>query len=136
MIEDFSGGYYRATMTVQPLERGPCIERGLYDLINREIYTNTDAPVTMRLSLDGGPRFIPETENAMPTDVIGMPTEMLDELDIHPSTEDMSVFILKPKHAYLFHQVDDLDPDDLYQESDKTLTEADRSFFNLKEEGE
>jgi len=134
MIEDFSGGYYRAEMTVQPLESGPSIERGLYDLINRKIYTNTDAPVTMRLTLDGGPRFAPETENAMPTDVIGMPTEMLDDVGIHPSAEDISVFILKPKHAYLFHQVDDLDEEDLYQNADTSLTEEDRSFFNLKGE--
>lgn len=134
MIEDFSGGYYRAKMTVQPLESGPSIERGLYDLINREIYTNTDAPVTMRLTLDGGPRFTPETENAMPTDVIGMPTEMLDEVGVHPSAEDISVFILKPKHAYLFHQVDDLDEEDLYQNADTSLTEEDRSFFNLRGE--
>jgi hypothetical protein len=112
MIEEFSGGYYRANMTVQPLDRGPSIERGLYDLINRNIYSNTDAPVTMRLTLDKGPRFTPETENGMPTDVIGVPSDILDEMSIHPSTEDVSVFILKPKHAYL------------YQQSDNTLTEV------------
>jgi hypothetical protein len=134
MIEDFSGGYYRAEMTVQPLESGPSIERGLYDLISRKIYTNTDAPVTMRLTLDGGPRFMPHTEGAMPTDVIGMPTDMLDDVGIHPSAEDISVFILKPKHAYLFHQVDDLDEEDLYQNAYTSLTEEDRSFFNLKGE--
>lgn len=131
MIEDFSGGYYRAEMTVQPLDRGPSIERGLYDLIEQEIYSNTNVPVTMRLTLDGGPRFTPDSENGMPTDVIGMPTEMLDDTDIHPSSENISVFILKPKHAYLFHQVDDLDEEDLYQESDNSLTEKDRSFFDL-----
>lgn len=102
MIEDFSGGYYRAEMSIQPLESGPCIERGLYDLISRKIYRSTNAPVTMRLTLDGGPRFTPSAENAMPTNAIGVPTAMLDQLGIHPSTENMSVFILKPKHAYLY----------------------------------
>lgn len=126
MIEDFSGGYYRATMTVQPYEDGPCIERGLYDLINRKIYSSTDAPVTMRLTVDGGPRFMPETENAMPTDAIGMPTDMLDDAGVHPSAQDISVFILKPKHAYLFHQVDEL-------VDTEELTEQGRSFFNLKD---
>ena len=104
MIQEFSGGYYRAEMTVQPLDRGPCIERGLYDLINRKIYSNTDAPVTMRVTLDAGPKFSPSTENGMPTDVIGLPTNMLDKLGVHPSSENINVFILKPKHAYNLYQ--------------------------------
>jgi len=124
MIEDFSGGYYRAQMTVQPLERGPSIERGLYDLINRKIYSNTDAPVTMRLSLSGGPRFAPETENGMPTDVIGIPTEILDEAGVHPSTENTSIFILKPKHAYRFYQTDGVNS---YNNSDNNIREENNS---------
>jgi hypothetical protein len=103
-IEEFSGGYYRAEMTVQPLERGPSIEQGLYDLLDRRIYGNTDAPVMMRLSLDCGPKFSPSVEGAMPTDVIGLPTSFLDEAGIHPSAEGVSIFILKPKHAYMLSQ--------------------------------
>lgn len=133
MIEDFSGGYYRAIMTVQPLERGPSIERGLYDLINRRIYSNTDAPVTMRLTLDEGTRFTPDVENAMPTDVIGMPTSMLDDVNVHPSAERTSVFILKPKHAYFFHQVGGFKNS---KECDTFLNEEDRSFFNLTDDKE
>jgi hypothetical protein len=102
VIEDFSGGYYRLQMDVQPLERGPCIERGLYDLISRNIYTQTDAPVTMRLGLDEGSTFRPTGENGMPTDVIGLPTEFLDSIGVHPSAEGVSIFILKPKNAYMF----------------------------------
>ena len=92
-------------MTVQPFEDGPAIEQGLYDLLNRKLYSNTDAPVTMRLELDTGGQFVPQAEGAMPTDVIGMPTDILDSMGIHPSAEDVSVFILKPKNAYQFHQL-------------------------------
>lgn len=104
MLEEFSGGYYRAEMTVQPLDRGPTIERGLYDLINREIYTQTDAPVTMRIGLDAGPTFQPDAENGVPTDVLAAPTELLDQAGIHPSAENVSVFIYKPHAAYLFSE--------------------------------
>lgn len=106
MIKEFSGGYYRALMTVQPYEDGPSIESGLYDMINRKIYSKTDAPVTMRLSLDGGPRFSPDTESAIPTNVIGVPRNMLDEAEVHPSDENAPVYILKPQHAFRFYQGD------------------------------
>jgi hypothetical protein len=105
MIEEFSGGYYRTQMTVQPFDDGPAIEKGLYDLINRRMYSNTDAPVTMRLQMDSGLRFTPSAEGAMPTDVIGVPTDLLDKIGVHPASENINVFILKPKHAYLFHQL-------------------------------
>lgn len=103
-IEKFSGGYYRAEMTVQPLDDGPSIERGLYDLLDRRIYQNTDTPVMMRASLDVGPRFVPSVDTAMPTDVIGLPTHLLDEVGIHPSAQDVSIFILTPKHAHMLSQ--------------------------------
>lgn len=104
MIEEFSGGYYRAKMTVQPFDDGPSIERGLYDMIEHRIYGQTNAPITMRLGLDAGQMFSPEPEGAMPTDVIGVPTTLLDSMGLHPSAEDVNVFILKPKHAYRLTQ--------------------------------
>jgi hypothetical protein len=104
MLESFSKGYYRAKMEVQPFDDGPAIERGLYQLIDRRIYDTTTAPITMRLGLDAGPRFTPSTENAMPKDVIGVPESVLDEADIHPSDDNVNVFVLKPKAAYRFNQ--------------------------------
>jgi hypothetical protein len=127
-LEEFSGGYYRAEMTVQPLDRGPSIERGLYDLINREIYYKTDAPVTMRLGLNAdAPTFEPSAENGMPTDVLGVPTDLLDMAGIHPSAESVSVFIYKPEAAYLFQDMSFSNS----RKEDADLQEEDEQFFNL-----
>jgi hypothetical protein len=104
MMEDFSGGYYRTTMTVQPYKQGPTIERGLYDFINKEFYYQTDAPITMRVGLSETVHFRPTAEAAMPTDVLGLPEEFCDEIGVHPSAEKVNVFVLKPAHAYLFGQ--------------------------------
>jgi len=108
MIEDFSGGYYRTKMTIQPYKQGPTIERGLYDFINREFYCQTDAPITMRIGLSEGVHFRPTSEAAMPTDVLGLPEKFCDKIGVHPSAEEMSVFVLKPAHAYLFGQAEKL----------------------------
>jgi hypothetical protein len=105
MIEQFSSSYYRAEMDVQPLEGGPTIEGGLYDLLDQRVYNATDAPVTMRLGLSSGPRFSPDRDMAMPTNVIGVPQDILRANDIHPSAENVNVFILKPKEAYLFNTI-------------------------------
>jgi len=136
MIEDFSGGYYRTEMTVQPLEHGPAIERGLYDFINREFYYKTDAPITMRVGLKEETHVQPSAEGAMPTDVLALPTELCDEMSVHPSAESVSVFVLKPAHAYLFSQTEKLGEQfvDSSNISDTTLDEEDREFFNLGED--
>lgn len=133
MIENFSGGYYRTKMTVQPYKQGPTIERGLYDFIDREFYYKTDAPITMRIGLSEGFHFRPKAEAAMPTDVLGLPEQLCDEMGVHPSAEGISVFVLKPAHAYLFGQTEKYGDsfEDSSNISDTTLDEEDRNFFNL-----
>jgi hypothetical protein len=106
MIQDFSGGYYQTEMTVQPMDSGPAIERGLYDFINREFYYQTDAPITMRVGMNSGTHFRPAAEGAMPTDVLGLPVDVCDSIGVHPSAESVNVYILKPAHAYLFGQTE------------------------------
>ena len=134
MIEDFSGGYYRTEMTIQPVADGPSIERGLYDFINREFYYKTDAPITMRVGLKKETHFQPHAEGGMPTDVLGLPTDLCDEMGVHPSAESVSVFVLKPAHAYLFSQTEKLGEQfvDSSNISDTTLEEEDKKFFNLE----
>lgn len=136
MIREFSGGYFKAEMTVQPYDEGPAIERSLYTLIERECYPQTDAPITMRVGLDGGSMFTPSPEGGMPTDVLALPTEFCDAVGVHPSAEEVSVFILKPAHAYLFNQTAALGEqfEDTSNISDTTLSEEDRTFFNLEED--
>jgi len=116
MLEHFSSGYYRASMQVQPFDEGPAIEKGLFDLINRRVYDTTTAPITMRLGLDKGPRFTPTAENAMPTDVIGIPQSLLEDAGIHPSDDNVNVFVLKPEAAYRFNQTMDASADYCYDE--------------------
>jgi len=134
MIEDFSGGYYRTEMTIQPVDDGPSIERGLYDFINREFYYKTDAPITMRVGLKQETHFQPSAEGGMPTDVLGLPTRLCDDMGVHPSAEAVSVFVLKPAHAYLFSQTEKLGEQfvDSSNISDTTLEKEDREFFNLE----
>jgi len=105
-MEHFSNGYYKMNMTVQPVESGPVIEQGLYDFINREFYYQTNAPLTMRAGLSNNIHFRPNSEPAMPTDVLGLPKEMCDKMKVHPSSEDVDIFVLKPSHAYLFNSGD------------------------------
>jgi hypothetical protein len=112
LLEQFSSGYYRAQMEVQPFEDGPSIEQGLYDIINRRVYDTTDAPVTMRLGLSGGPRFVPSAERSIPKDVIGVPESILKESDTHPADSNVNVFVLKPKAAYRFNK--SMDPQAQY----------------------
>jgi len=94
MIEDFSSGYYRATMDVQEYDDGPVIERGLYDFINRKLYLNSEAPVMMRVGLDAGATFEVDAETAIPRDVLALPRELCSRAD-----GERNVFVLKSEYA-------------------------------------
>jgi len=79
------------------------IERGLYDLIDTELYSNTDAPVSMRIGLESdSPIFTPKIDSCMPPEVIGVPRELMRELDLG-SHDRVSIFILNPKQSVLFN---------------------------------
>ncbi len=93
MIEEFSSGYYRATMDVQEYEDGPVIERGLYDFINRKLYVDSDAPVMMRVGLDAGATFEVDAENDIPRDVLALPRELCS------ADGEENVFVLKAQYA-------------------------------------
>lgn len=132
-IRDFSNGYYKTEMSVQPYSSGPTIEQGLYDFINRKFYFKTDAPVTMRIGFNGGPMFSPSAESGIPTNVLGMPLSDIENSSIHPSDDNVAVFVLKPEFAYLFNNAEKLGEQfmDSSNLSDNTLEKDDYSFFNL-----
>jgi hypothetical protein len=132
-IEDFSNGYYKADMSVQPYSDGPTIEQGLYDYIARKVYYKTDAPVTMRVGLNAGPMFSPSAESGIPTNVLGLPLSDIEDSSIHPSDDNVAVFVLKPEFAYLFNSAEKLGEQfmDSSNLSDNTLEKEDRRFFNL-----
>ena len=99
MIREFSGGYYRAEMDVQPVDRGPIIDPGLFYLLNERIYEDSDSLPVMRLTLNRGPHFVPEPENGVPTNVIGLPEDIIDASQDGSVTESANIFVLKPSAA-------------------------------------
>lgn len=97
-FEEFSGGYYRAEMDVQPYDDGPVIEHELYEHIDNEIYGSSNAPITMQVGLDKGPYFHVDSEAAVPTDVLALPDGLID------GAGRQDVFVLKPRHSYLLNR--------------------------------
>jgi len=103
-MEEFSGGYYSLEMQVQRYSDGPVIESSLYDMINRRVYSNTDAPITFKLSLDNGAYFNVDAENAVPHNVLALPESWIENFDVQDDGRPSRIFVLKPGHSYLMHQ--------------------------------
>jgi len=98
-------------MSVQPLSQGPAIQQDLYDFIDRRLYYETDSPVTMRIGLDESEHFTPQTENAMPSGVLGLPKGMMLEHGMTGIEDNKSVYIVDPDHASVFDDGGKPDPD-------------------------
>jgi hypothetical protein len=90
MLTEFSDAYYHASMYVEPYDDGPAIDQQLYDYLSRELYVDCEAPVMVRLGLDGGRRFSVEPQSGIPPEVLGVPEGMVSDDD---------VFVLKGTHA-------------------------------------
>lgn len=93
MLESFSSGYYRSKMRIERYDDGPAMELGTYDFINRNVYLDSDIPVTISLSLDLTNMFHPTAESAMPTDVLGLPEDMINK------TGDTWVYVVEPEYV-------------------------------------
>lgn len=100
VLEDFSGGYYRAEMVVQPYSGGPVIEQSLYNFIEREFYQDSDMRPVFKFDLDGGPHFKPSHESSVPPDVLAIPEEWFSEFEIDEQHTSTSVFIVKPNQSH------------------------------------
>lgn len=107
-IDEFSGGYYSMDMQIQSYDDGPVIDSSVYDYINREVYSNTDAPITMKLSMDNGAYFNVGAENGVPPSVLALPESWVENFVSDDGRRD-TVFILKPGHSYLMHQAEILE---------------------------
>ncbi len=103
VLREFSGGYYSLDVDIQPYEDGPVIDSAVYDYINREVYSQTNAPVTMKLSLNNGAYFNVGAENGVPPSVLGLPESWAENFAEANGKLD-TVFVLKPGHSYLMHQ--------------------------------
>ena len=100
ILEDFSGGYYRAEMVVQPYSDGPAIEQSLYDFIEREFYQDVDMRPVFKFDLDGGPHFKPEREPSIPPDVMAIPESWFDDFGVEDEHSPTSIFIVKPNQSH------------------------------------
>lgn len=100
MIEEFSNGYYRAEMHVEPYEDGPVIEQGLYDHIESNVYAQTDANPLFRVGLDTQPYFMVGYESAIPIDTLGIPKAWFSDFGIDHTVGTVSVFVCKPEQSY------------------------------------
>lgn len=105
-LTDFSGGYYSLDMQVQPYSNGPVIESDLYDHLDSEVYKQTNAPVTFKLSMDNGAYFNVEPENGVPPSVLALPEAWVENFDVSNDGRARKVFVLKPGHSYLLHQAE------------------------------
>lgn len=106
-LREFSGGYYSLDMHVQPYADGPVIDTAIYDFINREIYSNTDAPITMKLSLNNGAYFNVGAENGVPPSVLAIPESWVENVSDLTDGKRETVFVLKPEHSSLMNQPED-----------------------------
>jgi len=106
ILEDFSAGYYKLEMFIEPYENGPVITHDLYDYIQTELYNQTDVAPLCTLSFDGSPHFDITSEAGMPLSTMGIPESWFSDLDINRNHEKESVFIVKPKYAYQFNTND------------------------------
>lgn len=110
-FSSFSGGYYSLRMQVQPYEDGPAIEADLYDYIKRNVYAQTNAPITMKLSLDNGAYFNVGGEHGVPPSVLALPRAWVENLAEAVSGERQQVFVLKPEYSHIMHQREVVDHD-------------------------
>jgi hypothetical protein len=101
MIEDFAGGYYRMEMDIQPVKSEPKIEQGVYDFINRELYTDSSADIILRVGFDSSIHFTPTAGSAMPKEVLALPESFIHSDESMRTTQPSNVFILKPEIAQL-----------------------------------
>lgn len=105
-IEEFSSGYYITELRVSPHRSGPTIEAELFDYIDNKLYASTDAPILMRGQ--NGSYFEVMSDFCMPGDVIGLPRELMEDLDdgvdgFRESVQEnvpVSFFIVKPQKAH------------------------------------
>jgi len=101
MIEDFAGGYYRMEMDIQPVKSEAKIEQGVYDFINRELYTDSSADITLRVGFDSSVHFTPTAGSAMPKEVLALPESFIHSDEMMRTPRASNVFILKPQIAQL-----------------------------------
>lgn len=103
-LQNLTGGYYALDLRVAPFEDGPTIDSQFCDYLSDTVYANTDAPMWMRASLQPSPYIRVRGEEPMPTDMIGLPTEWMEDLGIEDDNEYHTFYLCKPSQAHFVSQ--------------------------------
>lgn len=102
-IQDYSAGYYSVELRPMPYAAGPTIDSEVFGYIENNLYANTTAPVWMRAGFEA-PYFKLTEKEPMPTDVIGLPADWMEDMDLTDDNRTELFFILKPGHAHFVSQ--------------------------------
>lgn len=91
-------------MIVQPYNNGPVIQGDMYDYLQLNIYKETTAPILFRVDFNNTPYFDVSSEYSVPSDVLALPQDMMDEMGITDTGAERYVYILKPGFAFMLSQ--------------------------------
>lgn len=104
-VSEFSGGYFSADLRIEEYEDGPVVAQQLYDYIEYRLYPQTDAPPWFTDGEKvGEPYFRVEPEAGLPSDVIGLPEEYLDDFELVADFRPKMFLIAKPAFAHFLSQ--------------------------------
>lgn len=103
-LSEFAAGYYAIDLRPTPYEDGPAVDTALYRYLTDTVYGNTDTPVWMRVDLDQSPYFKLTQGEPMPHDVIGLPSEWMQDFDLDDDNRVRPMFVCKPGHAHYLEQ--------------------------------
>jgi len=129
-VEDFSSGYYKLSMQVEPYTDGPMCSCNLFDFIQREYYGSVESKPIFRLDMDGSPYFTASCENSIPQNVIGLPEHWFDEPIAERTYHETPVYLLKPDDAHLMDNAMNVDQsaEDVIADLDDDLDLRDSEF--------
>lgn len=103
-LREFSAGYYAIDFRVTPFADGPMIDTHLFDFIEDVVYANTNAPIWFKGGFDAEPYFKPDGDEPMPTDILGLPKDWMNDLGIKDDNELKTFYVCKPSHAHHISQ--------------------------------
>lgn len=99
-LTEFSGGYFAADLCAEEYDDGPVVAKQLYDYIEENIYEEADvSPWFTDGDCVGEPYFPVSPEAGLPSDVIGLPKEYMENLGIESDFKPRMFLIVKPSFA-------------------------------------
>lgn len=97
-LEAFSGGYAAAEFRAEIMEDGPVLSQQAVDFIVNEIYEEPTPP-WMAAETPGEPHFPVAGDASIPPDVIGLPEDWMDALDLEDDYRPRLFFVADGQFA-------------------------------------